>query len=262
MTFKVRMCIRCTESFCIGTFIDLYFFVWHYKFFAGQSRESPTAGLNLGEVLFNYKVDIPNHNPQDHFIFDRIMHQSEDLDYAILKIIPTCTTHPTFPAPITSFMDVRVGQSMYIIGHPDGKPMSEDACVVPLQRGPELAKYIESLQEASKKEFGQDDYVSLHDPAKVLFHTCFTFGSSGSPGIVIDTPDEPVVVVMIQGGTPKTYYESDVKTQQELNKIMTNACFIEYGISMLAIYNDMQNYDDAIRNLSMEIFPYGVYYGV
>ena len=219
-----------------------------------QLLGSPPPGLGYGSVVFNYKEDVLNPDPHDRFEFDSLLHINKLLDYAILKLKPH-TGRPEFPPPITYFWNAEPGRPVYIIGHPDGKSMREDAGVMPLARDANLSDEIEKAREISLKIFGRDDYKCLRDENMVLFHTCFTRGSSGSPGVVISRHKEPVVVVMVQGGVPKTYYEATDEQRKTYDDQIPNAFFIEYGIAMGTIYNDMQNGDDAIRRLSTNIFP-------
>lgn len=95
------------------------------------------------------------------------------------------------------------------------------------------------------------DYYSilLEPPRKILFHTSFDRGSSGSPGVII-RDGMPCVVVMMSGGTPSCYYK-DLCPDRPVEDHKK----IEFGYAMSNIYERMRDSGNRdILNLAEKIF--------
>lgn len=137
--------------------------------------------------------------------------------------------------------------------------MKEDSDVIPRwtpNHDHEIIPYIKELAEWSKSYFpkvnGEEvDYYSrlLKPPRKIIFHTSFDEGSSGSPGVII-RDGMPCVVVMLTGGTPSCYYEGLFP-----NHPVEDHKKIEFGYAMSNIYERMRDYGNRdILNLAEKIF--------
>lgn len=137
--------------------------------------------------------------------------------------------------------------------------MKEDSDVFPKwspNHDNEIIPYIDELAEWSKSYFpkvnGEEvDYYSrlLERPRKILFHTSFDEGSSGSPAVMI-RDDEPCVVVMLSGGTPSCYYQGLFPDHPVEDRKK-----IEYGYAISNIYERMRcSGNQQALNLAEEIF--------
>lgn len=115
---------------------------------------------------------------------------------------------------------------------------------------------INELAAWSKRYFpkvdGEEvDYYSrlLELPRKILFHTSFDLGSSGSPGVII-RDGMPCVVVMMSGGTPSCYYLGLFPDHP-----VEDCKKVEYGYAMSNIYERMRDSGNRdILNLAEKIF--------
>lgn len=78
---------------------------------------------------------------------------------------------------------------------------------------------------------GTDYYeVLLEHPRKIIFHTTFGKGSSGSPGFMIRN-DKPCVVLIVRGGTPSCFYDNVCP-----GIVVNDNQKVEYGYAMSDIY--------------------------
>lgn len=158
-----------------------------------------------------------------------------------------------FPPALTYFGDV-CDTEVHFVGHPGGRQMKEDSDVIPRwspNHDHEIIPYIKDLAEWSKRYFpkvnGEEvDYYSilLEPPRKILFHTSFDEGSSGSPGVII-RDGMPCVVVMLSGGTPSCYYQGLFPDHPVEDRKK-----VEYGYAISNIYERMRD----SGNLAEEIF--------
>lgn len=157
------------------------------------------------------------------------------------------------PPALTCFADLSVSE-IHLVGHPGGRQMKEDS--VDPKWSPvhdnEIIPYIGELARWSKIYFpDKKDYYSilLKPPRKIMFHTTFDKGSSGSPGVIIRN-NKPCVVLMVRGGTPSCFYENyfpDKKVEDHQK--------IEYGYAMADIYRKMcESSQQNIKDLASEIF--------
>lgn len=163
-----------------------------------------------------------------------------------------------FPPALNFFGDV-CDMEIHFVGHPGCRQMKEDSDVIPRwspNHDNEIIPYIKELAEWSKSYFPKVngevvDYYSilLEPPRKILFHTSFDLGSSGSPGVII-RDDMPCVVVMLSGGTPSCYYE-DLCPDHPVEDHKK----IEFGYAMSNIYDRMRDSGNRdILNLAEKIF--------
>lgn len=190
-------------------------------------------------------------------IFDfqpTIAYSDDEYDVAVLELKPHVANAP-FPKALECFGEVCDGE-IHLVGHPGGRQMKEDSEVEPfwLPRHAEIInEYIGGLRHWSKTTFpNKEDYYKhlLEKPRKIMFHTTFDNGSSGSPGFMLRN-EQPCVVVMVRGGTPSCFYDNlfpHIKVE-DIQKV-------EYGFAMSDIYLKMWNStNSSIRNFASKIFP-------
>eukprot|EP00105_Crassostrea_gigas_P031286 XP_011453937.1 PREDICTED: uncharacterized protein LOC105346885 [Crassostrea gigas] len=179
------------------------------------------------------------------------------VDFAVLELVCHHAGVP-FPPALTFFGDV-CDMEIHFVGHPGCRQMKEDSDVIPRwspNHDNEIIPYIKELAEWSKSYFPKVngevvDYYSilLEPPRKILFHTSFDLGSSGSPGVII-RDDMPCVVVMLSGGTPSCYYQGLFPDHP-----VEDCKKVEYGYAMSNIYERMRDSGNRdILNLAEKIF--------
>lgn len=176
----------------------------------------------------------------------------DDYDFVVLELRSYDAGVP-YPPALTCFADVSVSE-IHLVGHPGGRQMKEDS--VDPKWSPvhdkEIIPYIEDLARWSMEYFpDKRDYYSilLEPPRKIMFHTTFDTGSSGSPGVIIRNK-KPCVAVMVRGGTPGCFYENtypDLKVEDRQK--------VEYGYAMADIFLKMlESSQQNIKDLASEIF--------
>lgn len=176
----------------------------------------------------------------------------DDYDFVVLELRSYDAGVP-YPPALTCFADVSVSE-IHLVGHPGGRQMKED--IVDPKWSPvhdkEIIPYIEDLARWSMEYFpDKRDYYSilLEPPRKIMFHTTFDTGSSGSPGVIIRNK-KPCVAVMVRGGTPGCFYENtypDLKVEDRQK--------VEYGYAMVDIFLKMlESSQQNIKDLASEIF--------
>lgn len=180
----------------------------------------------------------------------------EDHDFVVLEL----GIHDfgvSFPPALTCFGKV-CGPDVHLVGHPNCVQMMEDN-VTPVwlpEHKDIIEPYINIMGIWSKSFFpdGRDYYEELsykHLPRKIMFHTTFNHGSSGSPGVMI-RDDEPCVVLMVRGGIPTCVYDNIFSNHTPL--VQDNQK-LEYGYAMEDIYEKMRNSPlERVRNLASELF--------
>lgn len=132
--------------------------------------------------------------------------------------------------------------------------MKEDSDVTPkwLPDHSEIGEYIDELSRWSVYYFpgGVDYYRILKElPRKIMFHTTFDRGASGSPGFVMKS-GKPYVVLMLSAGTPKCFYEDPF-----LPVPLENDKRIEFGYAICDIFKKMWHSTNANdKNLACELF--------
>lgn len=157
------------------------------------------------------------------------------------------------PPALTCFADISVSE-IHLVGHPGGRQMKEDS-VIPRwspDHDKEIIPYIKDLASWGMDYFPdkKDHYsVLLEPPRKIMFHTTFDKGSSGSPGVII-RKNKPCVVVMVRGGTPGCFYENIFP-----NKEVEDHKKVEYGYAITDIFRKMwESSQQNIKDLASEIF--------
>lgn len=184
--------------------------------------------------------------PQNCFSFIPHIHfKDEELDVIVLELERHQFSEVNFPPPVRNFCEIDFEIELHLIGHPGGVQMKEDSQVCPMPRNLETCQFILKLEEWSILHFPNKEnfYSPLHDPCKVLLHTTFDRGSSGSPGINIHN-GKAWVVLMLSGGVPTCFYDG-IYTNIPHDKL------VEYGVSISDIYNKMKPENPKLCN---EIF--------
>lgn len=184
-----------------------------------------------------------------------IAYSGDEYDVAVLELKPHVANAP-FPKALEFFGEVCDGE-IHLVGHPGGRQMKEDSEVKPFwlpRHADPIDEYIGSLSLWSKTTFpNRVDYYEdllVEKPRKIMFHTTFDKGSSGSPGFMLRN-EKPCVVVMVRGGTPSCFYDNlfpGIKVEDNQK--------VEYGFAMSDIFSKMWNSTNSyIRNFASKIFP-------
>lgn len=183
------------------------------------------------------------------------MHLDKEYDFAVLELGTHASGVP-FPPALTCFGMVCCTE-VHLVGHPDNKHMMEDS-VMPYWLPEHSEKILPDLKKCgdwSKDTFpdGKDHYEELcHLPRKIMFHTTFNHGASGSPGVVIKD-EKPCVVLMLRGGVPGCIYY-DGQFPEYAPKVKDDMR-VEYGYAMQDIYEKMRKSSlEKDRDLASEIF--------
>lgn len=181
-----------------------------------------------------------------------IAYFDDEHDFVVLELHSHYAGVP-FPPALTCFAKVADSE-IHLVGHPGGRQMKEDS-IVPRwspDHDEEIIPYINYLARWSMNYFPDNkDYYSilLEPPRKIMFHTTFDTGSSGSPGVIIRS-SRPCVVVIVRGGTPSCFYKNvyPYLPVEDSHKV-------EYGYAMSDIYLKMFNSTQQnIKDLASEIF--------
>ena len=173
--------------------------------------------------------------PKIHFM-------DEDLDVVILELKPHKFAKVDFPPSIKHFGAIDFSREIHLIGHPGGIHMKEDSHVFPMPRNMETKNFILGL-EAWSRIFSpnhENYYSPLHDEQKILLHTTFDRGSSGSPGIHVKN-SVAMVVLMLSGGVPSCFYDGTF-TNIPHDKL------VEYGVSMTDIRKKLLSENQKLCN--------------
>lgn len=220
--------------------------------------KTPKDMTGLGQVAINsceqLKIEfqrikhLQEVNPLKIFGFNPyIPYIDEDCDVAVLEL-RSHDAGKCFPQPLTRFREFCPTYPIHFVGHPGGRQMKEDSYVLP-KWSYEVKEFIECLGEWSLKESptGVDHYKPLlENSRKLLFHTSFDPGSSGSPGVIIKD-DTPCVVLMLSGGAPKCFYEGLWLVPDDHR--------VEFGYTMTDINCKMLNSaHESVRKLATDIF--------
>ncbi|XP_078317076.1 uncharacterized protein LOC111121151 isoform X8 [Crassostrea virginica] len=201
-------------------------------------------------IVFELKVPTKTFLPENYFDFmPKIHFMDEDLDVVILELKPHEFAKVDFPPSIKHFGAIDFSREIHLIGHPGGIHMKEDSHVYPMPRNMETKNFILEL-EAWSRIFSpnhENYYSPLHDEQKILLHTTFDRGSSGSPGIQCHVNNSgAMVVLMLSGGVPSCFYDGTF-TNIPHDKL------VEYGVSMTDIHTKLLNENkklcDAVFNL-------------
>lgn len=220
------------------------------SFVAPHFIDSGQVSIEFGRTSYNKKED----RFQIFNIID-LKYLDEEYDFAVLELGVHDYNVP-FPPALTCFGKVCFTE-VHLVGHPDNRQMMEDT-VMPYWL-PDLSDIllpeIKKWGDWSKATFpdGRDHYEELtYLPRRIMFHTTFNHGASGSPGVVIKD-EKPCVVLMLRGGVPGCIYydgqfpEYAPKVKDEMR--------VEYGYAMQDIYEKMRNsLLEKNRKLASEIF--------
>lgn len=210
-------------------------------------------------IEFERKIYNKKENPYQIFSFQQeIAYFDIDFDFAVLELVCRYANVP-FPLPLTSFGEVSDSE-IHLVGHPEGRKMKEESNVFPRWspvHDNEIIPYIGQLGKWSEDYFPmvnmqKVDYyaVLLEPPRKIMFHTSFDEGSSGSPGFMVKD-EQPCVVLMMSGGTPSCYYKKLFPDYP-----VGDTEKVEFGFAMSDIYVKMLQSDhQKVRDLAVEIFP-------
>lgn len=193
--------------------------------------------------------------PNEEFNFNPTLHYThDDYDIAILELRERID-EIKYPPPLTSFSKMQFPFEVHLIGHPGGVQMMEDSEVYPGiisdsywdERITELSQW--SLRNCPDTEHtaNRDYYAALrHPPRKILFHTTFCQGSSGSPGVMIKNGKSFAVLIVV-GGVPKCHYDGIAKVEPK-NRV-------EYGYAVEDICGEMKRSAHGnIKVLAKQIF--------
>ncbi|XP_062585359.1 uncharacterized protein LOC134247029 isoform X2 [Saccostrea cucullata] len=199
-------------------------------------------------IQFERMIYLQNTDERKIFHFEpSIVYKHEGFDVALLELKKQ---EIQFPPPLTLFgANCLSSEEVHLIGHPGGAQMKEDSEVYPsvIEPNNDVDKYIKELSDWSREKFmnNVDYYSRLRElPRKILFHTTFDQGSSGSPGILIRN-HKPCVVLIVAGGVPSVYYEDGVYVEPEKR--------VEFGYALRDVFDEMQM-DGNDKKLSSEIF--------
>lgn len=178
------------------------------------------------------------------FGFERtIAYTNEEYDFVVLELKGP-NTNTELPPPLTCFGGL-IDSEIHLLGHPGGEQMKEDSEVFPVWSPKHDVKIISQIKKlgfwslTNLPEVNSEpvDYYSdlLKLPRKILFHTTFDEGSSGSPGFEIKD-NNAWVILMLSGGAPGCFYKDNFNRKRwplEDNQK------VEYGYAMVDIYEKM-----------------------
>lgn len=187
-----------------------------------------------------------------------IAYTNEEYDFVVLELKGPDTA---LPPPLTCFGGL-FDSEIHLLGHPGGKQMKEDSEVFPMwspkhdeviiPRIRDLGLW--SLTHLPKENSKSVNHYSvlLNLPRKILFHTTFDEGSSGSPGFIIKN-NQAWVILMLSGGAPGCFYKENFNQRRwplEDNQK------VEYGYAMEDIYNQMRiSKKELASDIFKEWFP-------
>lgn len=191
------------------------------------------------------------------FGFERtIAYTNEEYDFVVLEL-----KGPALPPPLTCFGGL-FDSEIHLLGHPGGKQMKEDSEVFPVWSPkhddviiPQIRKLgLWSLTHLPKVNSKSVDHYGelLNLPRKILFHTTFDEGSSGSPGFIIKN-SQAWVILMLSGGAPGCFYKENFNQRRWPLKDNQK---VEYGYAMEDIYNQMRiSKKELASDIFKEWFP-------
>nr|XP_034319333.1 uncharacterized protein LOC117687199 [Crassostrea gigas] len=206
-------------------------------------------------IEFGRISNTPNRDYSRIFGIISMVYVDKEHDFVVLELGAHDSGVP-FPPALTCFGQV-CWSDVHLVGHPNCTQMMEDS-VIPFwlpEHNDIVMPYIDKLSSWSKIFFPGDidHYKELRCliPRKIMFHTTFNHGSSGSPGVMI-SEEKPCVVLMVRGGVPGCVYEN---TYPDLTPFVLDNQKLEYGYAMEDIYKKMMNSSlKKYRNLATEIF--------
>ena len=164
------------------------------------------------------------------------MYKNNNLDTAILKLCPK--ENKAFPPSIGRFSSLIKDKPVYLIGHSDGMPMTNDPKIEIYKDWEEDVKKSNKWANDNGFSYG-NHYEGIGDPKKILFHCACQEGASGALGVmVIPSHDEPVGVLMLNRGYPGFYYSQN---RSFSNTDKENFLIVEQGVLLTSIKNDMES---------------------
>jgi hypothetical protein len=203
-------------------------------------------------IDFGYWTEMER-NGGDRFGFTDLVYKNINLDVAILEL--RSRNDKSYPPPIVMFEELIKDQTVYLIGHTNGKPMMNNPIT-------DFYNYLEEAVNNSKEWANstgipyKNDYKGIDNQKKTLFHCSFRHGASGALGVmVMPDHDEPVGVLMLLKGYPEFYYSkkwSFSKTDKE------NFLIVEQGVLLRSIEDDMNVDSEQLNrpNLKNKIFSH------
>ena len=175
-------------------------------------------------IYFNYESEVPS-GPR--YVPDCLVMNSEELDFAILKLQEPCdelsapcifSTGVTIMRPGSDWSELE-GQRLQVIGHPNGQPKQVDPmCPVVTTPQDSNAFYFYALRRGHTREHANEVYQKSKDKKRGLYHVSSFFeGSSGSPGILFQYGKKLLVVMHTRG----FYLNDSNKTSIEQGVLFT-----------------------------------------
>lgn len=217
--------------------------------------------IDCDRIAIEFERKMYNKREDPHQIFrfqTTVAYMDKEFDFVVLELSIHDDGVP-FPPPLIHFGQVYASDNIHLVGHPGGRQMMEDSDVLPRwspDHYNELFPFINELAEWSKTYFPlvngeMIDYYSilLMPPRKILFHTSFDLGSSGSPGVTIRN-GKPCVVLMLVGGAPEYSYDNPNLPLQ-----VEDWRKVEFGFAMSDIVKKMWNSPQQnTKDLASKIF--------
>ena len=196
-----------------------------------HSRTHPYISLENDSVYidFGHMQDGQINDTSKRFRLSRnVVFADPELDVAIVELQ---STDREFPAEFKKFSQALPGQTVFLMGHPDGAGKALNKIDGPFQMTHE---FRQEAADWSRRLTDTDGFVGVDNDKKLLFHCSFQQGASGSPGISVVNGKEAVVVTMLLRGYPEWKYNPNTPPEL-LAQVGNNQC-IEQGVSMTAVY--------------------------
>ena len=195
-----------------------------------HSRTHPYISLENDSVCidFGHMQDGQINDTSKRFRLSRnVVFADPELDVAIVELQ---RADREFPAEFKKFSQALPGQTVFLMGHPDGAGKALNKIDGPFQMTHE---FRQEAADWSRRVHGTDGFVGVDNDQKLLFNCSFQQGASGSPGISVSN-GETVVVTMLLRGYPEWKYNPNTPPEL-LAQVGNNQC-IEQGVSMTAVY--------------------------
>lgn len=222
-----------------------------------ETNQHAFLGAPGVEAIFGfYSEDLRSVSELKSFKFRPIVHfDDRELDVAVLELNVTGDTE--VPCALQEFSKPVKGKAFRLIGHPGSSHM----CLDNDKRFVDLSECFEDMQlarEKSLKHVGRDfdcaPYDVLHNQTRVLFHSRFSKGASGSPGVFVNAGGQVAVATMLLCGYPDWLY--DPKVEQSKKDSWPKEYAVEQGVNMESVFFKMK---ERCPDLCREIFPTAAY---
>ncbi|XP_053382036.1 uncharacterized protein LOC128549418 [Mercenaria mercenaria] len=204
------------------------------------------GGLTNSMAIFNYLQDSPAW-PKYVYSLTSVVFSDEETDVAVIKLAENSQMPPAFEhfiAPVENFNLIGHSKKDVMKINPVTKVFIEGKC-------PRLSDEISRTRSLSREHTAApcdfEQFNSLTNKDRFLFHCKFTKGASGSPGIVLKGNNIHVTTVLVYG-YPDWYYDP---TQARLREIWPIKYCIEQGANMQSVCRNMFKAD---TQLCREIF--------